>query len=46
MGIMVSVALEASKRLRDEGIDVGVINMSTVKPLDNESILKLLQPAD
>jgi len=40
MGIMVSVALEAAKILRDEGIDVGVINMSTVKPLDNEALLK------
>ncbi len=40
MGIMVSAALEAAKILRDEGIDVGVINMSTVKPLDNEALLK------
>jgi transketolase len=40
MGIMVSAALEAAKILRDEDIDVGVINMSTVKPLDNETLLK------
>jgi len=40
MGIMVSAALEAAKILRDAGIDVGVINMSTVKPLDNEALLK------
>jgi transketolase len=40
MGIMVSVSLEASRILRAEGIDVGVINMSTVKPLDNEALIK------
>lgn len=40
MGIMVSIALEAAKILGAEGIDVGVINMSTVKPLDNEALLK------
>ncbi len=36
MGIMVSAALEAANILRAEGIDAGVINMSTVKPLDGE----------
>lgn len=39
MGIMVSIALEAAKILSKEGIDTGVINMSTVKPLDGESLL-------
>lgn len=39
MGIMVGVALESAKILRDEGIDTGVINMSTVKPLDTETLL-------
>jgi transketolase len=39
MGIMVSVALESAKILTDEGIDAGVINMSTVKPLDTETLL-------
>ncbi|NWF52483.1 MAG: transketolase family protein [Nitrospirae bacterium] len=39
-GIMVSKALEASKILNNEGIDVGVINMSTLKPLDTEILLK------
>ena len=40
MGIMVNTALEASRILRDEGIDAGVINMSTVKPLDTETLLR------
>jgi transketolase len=39
MGIMVSAALEAVKILKYEGIDTGVINMSTVKPLDTETLL-------
>ncbi len=38
-GIMVSIALEASNILRREDIDAGVINMSTVKPLDTETLL-------
>lgn len=40
MGIMVSVALEAARLLTADGIDVGVINMSTVKPLDAEALIK------
>jgi transketolase len=39
-GIMVAMALEASKSLRNDGIDAGVINMSTIKPLDTEAVLK------
>ncbi len=39
-GIMVSAALEAQKTLKSEGLDVGVINMSTIKPLDEEVILR------
>lgn len=39
-GIMVSIALEASKILIDEGIDIGVINMSTIKPIDTDILLK------
>jgi transketolase len=39
MGIMVSAALEAAEILGAENIDVGVINMSTVKPLDNQALL-------
>lgn len=40
MGIMVAKALEAAKLLKDDGIDTGVINMSTVKPLDTDTLLK------
>ena len=39
MGIMVAEALESAGILRDQGVDVGVINMSTVKPLDTETLL-------
>ncbi len=39
-GIMVAKALEAAKFLATDGLDAGVINMSTVKPLDTETILK------
>ena len=40
MGIMVAVALEAAVILKHYGIDAGVINMSTVKPLDTKTLLK------
>ena len=43
MGIMVAVALESAQILKGEGIDVGVINMSTVKPLDTEILLNASQ---
>lgn len=39
-GIMVSPALEARNQLRSDGLDVGVINMSTIKPLDADTVLK------
>jgi transketolase len=39
-GIMVSMALEAAQMLRKFGIDAGVINMSTIKPLDTKTLLK------
>ena len=39
-GLMVAEALDAAKALADEGIDVRVINIHTVKPLDEELILK------
>ena len=40
MGIMVAAALDAAEIMKRDGLDVGVINMSTVKPLDTESVLK------
>lgn len=39
-GIMVSKALEASKLLEKEGISSRVINMSTIKPIDKDIIIK------
>lgn len=39
-GIMVSKALEAAKLLAEEGIQAEVINASTIKPLDKETILQ------
>jgi transketolase len=41
MGIMVSIALEAARILVKEGIDTGVVNMSTVKPLDTKTLLTI-----
>jgi transketolase len=38
-GIMVDMAKTAAEVLKKEGIDTGVINMSTIKPLDEETIL-------
>lgn len=39
-GLTVSMALEAAKVLEAEGISVRVINIHTIKPLDEEIILK------
>ncbi len=39
-GIMVSAALEAQKLLQADGLDVGVINMSTIKPLDSDAVIR------
>jgi 1-deoxy-D-xylulose-5-phosphate synthase len=38
-GALVRRALEASDRLRDEGLDVGVINARFLKPLDTDAIV-------
>jgi len=39
-GIMVGVAMEAAKILEAKGIKVTVIDMFTIKPLDEEAVLK------
>ncbi len=39
-GIMVAESLEAATKLSGEGIDVGVVDIHTIKPLDKELILK------
>ena len=39
-GLMVNEAIEAAKTLQTEGISVELINMHTIKPLDNEAVIK------
>lgn len=40
VGSMVSVAWEAAQKLREEGIQVGVINARFIKPIDSQVILE------
>ncbi|RJR18579.1 MAG: transketolase family protein [Nitrospiraceae bacterium] len=42
-GIMVDMAKKAAAILSEEGIDTGVINMSTIKPLDEETLLRVAE---
>jgi transketolase len=44
-GIMVDTAKKAAEILAQDGIDVGVINMATIKPLDEETLLAAAQNA-
>ncbi len=39
-GIMVSKSLQARELLQKRGVDAGVINMSTIKPLDTDTVLE------
>jgi len=39
-GIMVDAALEAYEKLKEEGINVRVLNIHTIKPIDSEAIIK------
>ncbi|EOR20040.1 transketolase [Clostridium sartagoforme AAU1] len=39
-GMMVQKAIEASDKLKEEGINARVINISTIKPIDRELIIK------
>ena len=39
-GLMVYEAVQAGERLAEQGINARIINMSTIKPLDEELILK------
>jgi 1-deoxy-D-xylulose-5-phosphate synthase len=41
-GTLLSSCLKAAARLREEGLDVGVINARFVKPLDSETILRAI----
>lgn len=40
-GVEVSEALEAAKILAEEGIDAAVVNMATIKPLDEELVVRM-----
>jgi len=40
-GVEVSQSLLAAEELEKEGISVGVLNLHTIKPIDNETIVKL-----
>jgi len=40
-GIMVSKALEAAEILKKEGIDAFVVNVSSIKPIDADTIMEL-----
>lgn len=39
-GAMVSMALEAAELLKKKGIDARVINMSSIKPIDTEAVVR------
>jgi transketolase len=39
-GVMVQEAMSAAKQLEAEGIDVSVINMSSIKPLDVQAVVE------
>ena len=40
MGFMVSKALEAAKKLKAEGIEVTVVDIYSIKPIDRDTIVK------
>lgn len=40
IGLMVAHALEAAQTLNEQGIKVSVFNMSTIKPLDAETVIR------
>ncbi len=42
-GIMVAVCMDAAEELQKKGIDAQVINMSTIKPLDAETLLQAVR---
>ena len=42
-GSMVSVAIEVAESLEALGYEVGVINMHTIKPLDNTKVLEIIE---
>jgi 1-deoxy-D-xylulose-5-phosphate synthase len=42
-GALLPRCLEAAERLREEGLDVGVVNARFIKPLDTETILRAVR---
>ena len=42
-GYLVTEAIKALDILEKEGLDVGILNMSTIKPLDEEAIIKVAE---
>jgi transketolase len=40
-GVMVSKAVEAAEQLEQEGISAKVVNVSTVKPLDQQAVIEM-----
>ncbi len=44
-GIMLALALEAAEALAREGIEVAVVNVSTVKPLDTATVAEVARQA-
>lgn len=42
-GLMVKEAMEAAKLLKEEGIEATVVNMHTIKPLDEETVLAVAE---
>jgi len=45
-GVMVSKALEAAKALERDGISARVLNISTIKPLDREAVIRYASGVD
>jgi transketolase len=42
-GYLVTEAIKAVEILEKEGLDVGILNMSTIKPLDEEAIIRVAE---
>lgn len=40
-GLLVNEALRASEILKNDGIDAGVVNMHTIKPMDRNAVVKI-----
>lgn len=45
-GVVVSEALKAQEALRDEGFDIRVVDIHTIKPIDREMIVKCAKETD